>query len=361
MVKISVIAAVAILQTVDMSIGTLAFPVEYQHTTQKVEFDYVEGGTTIALKGNFAKQSNTVSKVGFKTITVNPIQINEKITDSVINFNKKRIGETVYGTDGGSGLSEAEKLKIEDETRGFGVLKNRKEVLLKKSMYDVLTTGKITVSGEGDATDEIDFVLPNKIVNDNATAGSYQWNDTTNSFPVEQLETLSLGMGQFAFNTVVLGAEARKAWTANPHVRTMDNTTTGKRKNFNPATPEQKAAKSGMFMHYLGQTTGDTGPAIDVYAETEMYNDGTEYYLNKNYVVGFVAGNQENAQVQYGAIPVAQGDGEGAEIVAFVGKEWIDGKIETDPAGVQRFYRSSPLPTMNKPKAFISIKATLIA
>jgi len=360
-VKLSVIAAVSVLFTVDNAIGRMAFPTEYEHKTQTVEFDYVEGGTSIALKGNFAKESNSVAKTGFKTITVNPMQVNEKITDSGINFNKKRIGETVYGTDVGSGLSEAEKLVIENETQGFGVLKNRKDVLLKKSQYDVLTTGKIVVSADGDKVDEIDYVLPNIIVNDNATAGSYQWNDKTNAFPVEQLEALSLGMGMFGFNTVILGDEARKAWGANPNVHTVDNTTTGKRKNFNAATAEEKAVKETMFMLYLGQTTGDNGRSISVYAETEMYNDGANYYLNKNYVVGFTAGSLVNAQVQYGAIPVAQGEGEGVEIVPFVGKEWIDGQIEKDPAGVQRFYRSSPLPTMNKPKAFISIKATLIA
>lgn len=361
-VKTSIIAAVAVLQTVDMSVARMAFPAEFTHDTQKVEFDYVEGGTSIALKGNFAKQSNVVSKNGFKTITVNPMQVNEVIVDSVINFGKKRVGQTIYGDSGASGISEAERLNIENETKGFGVLKRRKEVLLKKSMYDVLTTGKLVVSADGDATDEIDYALPNKVVNDNSTAGSYQWNDTTNSYPVEQLETLSLGMGMFGFNTVILGNEARKAWVANPHVRTVDNTTTGKRKNFNAATAADKLAKGEtQFMLYLGQTTGDSGRAIDVYAETEMYNDGASYYLDKNYVVGFTAGDEVNGQVQYGAIPVAQDMGTGSEIVPYVGVEWIDAEIEKDPAGVKRFYRSSPLPTMNKPKAFISIKATLVA
>lgn len=363
MVQVSIIAAVAVLKTVDMTVGNLFFPTEYQHNTQRVEFDYVEGGTSIALKGNFAKQSHIVPKSGFTTITVNPMQVNEAVTDSVINFNKKRIGETIYGAAAPSAISEAQRLVIENEIMRYGLLKNRKEVLLKKSFYDVLTTGQIVVSGVGDDVDTIDYVLPNKVVNDNSTAGQYQWNDKTNSFPVEQLESYSLGLGMFKFDTVILGAEARKAWTANPNVRTVDNTTTGKRKNFNPATPADKASKSGTFMEYLGQTSGDTGPSIDVYAETETYTDtnGTQNYIDKNYVVCGAAGSLENGQVQYGAIPVAQGSGEGVDIVAFVGKEWIDGEIKKDPAGVIRYYRSSPLPTMNKPKAFASLKVTLIA
>jgi len=112
-------------------------------------------------------------------------------------------------------------------------------------------------------------------------------------------------------------------------------------------------------MKYLGQTTGDNGVALDIYAELEKY-DATSYFLDKNFVVGFSAGDAQNAQVQYGAIPVAEGAGDAVQIVDFEGREWIDGEIKKDPAGVKRYYRSSPLPTMNQPKAFISIKATLI-
>ncbi|MDQ1341338.1 MAG: Phage major capsid protein [Campylobacterota bacterium] len=358
-VKTSVITAVAILQTVDMAIAKMAFPTEFTHNAQRVEFDFYEGTDEIALKGNFAKESNVVKKDGYKTITVNPMEVNESIVDAVINVGKKRIGETIYGESMG-GLSDAEKAEIEDDATKYGKLKKRSQRLIKKSMYDVLTTGKIIVSGNGDATDEINYGLTNIIVNDNATAGQYQWNDTTNSFPVEQLEKEALEMGQYAVNTFILGFEARKAWAKHPQVRTTDNTTTGKRANFLPATAEQKAAKSTKFMKYLGQTTGDTGVALDIYTELEMYG-GTNYFLDKNYVVGFEFGNAQNGQVQYGAIPVAEGTNQNSELVLLQTKEWIDGEIVKDPAGVKRYYRSSPLPTMNVPKAFISIKATLIA
>ena len=358
-IKISVIAAVAVLQTVDMSIERMAFPTSFTHSAQKVEFDVYEGGDEIALKGNFAKESNVVNKDGFKTITVNPMKVNESIVDAVINVGKKRIGETVYGESLG-GLSDAEKMEIEDDMKGFGKLVKRNQRLVKKSLYDVLTTGKLTVSADGEVVDELDFGMTNKIVNDNATAGQYQWNDTINSDPITQLETEALEMGQYAVDTFVLGFEARKAWAAHPKVRTSDNTTTGKRANFIPGTPEEKAAKSTKFMKYLGQTTGDNGVALEIYVELEMYG-GTSYYLDKNFVVGFAMGDTQNAQVQYGAIPVAEGSNTASELVLFEGKEWIDAEIKKDPAGVKRYFRSSPLPTMNQPKAFISIKATLIA
>lgn len=363
--QISLIAAIAVLHTVDFAIERMAFPAQYTHKTQKVEYDYFEQGTTIALKGNFARESKIIPKAGFTTYTVNPMHINLKITDAVINSGGKRIGETIYGADAASQMSEAEKLEIEDMMKGFGALKTPADVLRKKSMYDVLTTGKLVVSGYGEVDDEIDYVMTNKVVNDNATAGSYQWNDTTNSDPVEQLELLSTGMGQFAFDTAVLGSEARKAWAAHPKVLTMDNTTTGKRKNFNPATPEEKAAKGSEFMDYLGETSGDKGRAIAVYAERETYIDAITLvetaYLNKNYVVCFKLGAMDNAQVHYGMIPVAEGAGTDVRLSQFEGKEWAWGKVEEDPAGVTRYYRTSPLFTLNKPKAFASIKATLIA
>jgi len=358
-IRTSVITAVAILQTVDMAIARMAFPTEFTHDGVKVEFDFYEGTDEIALKGNFAKESNVVDKDGYKTITVNPMEINESIVDAVVNAGKKRIGETIYGDTTG-GLSDAEKAEIEDDATKFGKLKKRSQRLIKKSMYDVLTTGKIVVSGEGETTDEIDYGLTNIIVNDNATAGQYQWNDTANSFPVEQLETEAQEMGQYAVDTYVLGYEAKKAWAKHPQVRTTDNTTSGKRANFIPATKEEKATKSSKYMKYLGQTTGDTGVPVDIYYELEKYG-GSNYYLDKNYVVGFTMGDGQNAQRQYGAIPVAEGMGENSELVLIEDREWIDAETVKDPAGVKRYYRSSPLPTMNVPKAFISIKATLIS
>lgn len=362
-VRTSVIAAVATMEMVDLSIARMAFPAEFVHDAQKVEFDVYEGGREIALKGNFAKQSNIVTKDGFKTITVNPMQINESIVDAVANVGKKRIGETVYGTTE-SGISEAEKRSIEDDAKGYGKLKKRTQRLVKKSMYDVLTTGKVTVSGDGDATDEIDYGLTNIIVNDNATAGQYQWNDTTNSNPIEQLESESEELGQYAVDTYVFGSEAKKAFMAHPKVLTIDNTTTGKKANFIQASKEERMARSSEYMIFLGTTTGDYGKAVDIYYEYEQYVNasGTATdYLNKNYVVGFKMGNEDNGQVQYGGIPVAMEGGAEPELDFFVGKEWMDGEIKKDPAGIKRYYRTSPLPTMNQPKAFISIKATLIA
>lgn len=360
-VRTSVIAAVATMETVDLSIMRMAFPASFVHDTQKVEFDVYEGGREIALKGNFAKQSNIVNKDGFKTITVNPMQINESIVDSVINVGKTKIGETQYGDL--KGISAGEQRAIIDDAEGFGKLKKRTQRLVKSSMYDVLVTGKVTVSGEGDATDEIDYGLTNKIVNDNATAGQYQWNDTTNSNPISQLETESEELGQYAVDTYVLGIEAKKAFMAHPSVKTIDDTTTGKKANFIQASKEERSAKSTEYMIFLGTTTGDYGKAVDIYYEYEQYVNASNtevYYLDKNYVVGFKNGNQDNGQIQYGGIPVATGEGD-PELDFFVGVEWMDGEIKKDPAGIKRYYRTSPLPTMNQPKAFISIKATLIA
>jgi hypothetical protein len=361
-VKTSLIAAVATMETVDMSITRMAFPGGYEHDSQKVEFDVYEGGSEIALKGNFEKQSNIVNKDGYKTITVNPMQVNESIVDSVKNVNKKRIGQTVYG-ELAQGMSEAEIAALENDMKGFGKLKKRAQRLIKKSAYDVLTTGKLTVSGQGDAVDEIDFGLTNKIVNDISTSGQIEWNDA-NSNPIEQLEIEAEKMGQHAVDTYVLGMEAKKAFMSNANVRTTDNTTNGKKANFIQATKEEREAKSTEYFKYLGSTTGDYGKPVEIYYEFEQYVDASkteQYYLDKNYAVGFKARNEENGQVQYGNIPVATGSDENSELTTVVGMEWIDAEIKKDPAGVKRYYRSSPLPTMNQPKAFISIKATLVA
>jgi len=360
-VRTSIINTVASTEVVDMSIAMMAFPSEFVHDAQKVEFDFFEATDTIALKGSFAKQANVVDKDGYKTITVNPMQINEKITDSVKNVGRKRVGHTIYGD--AKGISAAAAQAIEDEAEGFLKLKRRGMRLLKKSLYDVLTTGKVTVSGEGEATDEVDYGLDNIIINDNATAGQYQWNDTTNSNPIEQLESEAVALKQHAVDTYVLGDEARKAFMAHPDVRTSDNTSEGKMKNFILPTPEERDRMSTDTFLYLGRTTGEHGKPLYIYSDIDTYNDGSSdvFYLDKNYAVGFKKENMENGQIHYGAIPELEGDGESAKIILLQTKEHIDGKIMKDPVGIQRFYKTSPLPTMNQPKAFISIKATLIA
>jgi len=362
MVKTSVITAVAMMETVDMSGIRMAFPVEFAHDSQKVEFDVYEGGAEIALRGSFASQANIVNKDGYKTVTVNPMQINESITDSVANVNKKRIGETEYGTDKG-GLSASARQAIEEDAMGFGKLKKRAQRLLKKSAYDILTTGKVTVSANGVVVDEINYGLTNIVVNDNATAGQYQWNDTTNSDPINQLETLALSMKQYSVDTYIMGSEAQKAFIKHPKVLTADNTNDGKKANFYAPTKEERASKSTDTFIFMGTTAGDYGRAVELYVELDQFNDGSQdvAYLDKNYCVGFKRGNEENGQIQYGNIPVAVGEGSNVQIETFVGKEHLDGKISKNPVGVERFYRTSPLPTMCQPRAFMSIKATLVA
>lgn len=360
-VKTSIIAAVALLQTVDNSILKMAFPTEYTHDAQKVEFDVYDGGADIALKGSFLQQSNVVSKDGYKTVTVNPMQINESITDAPTNFNKKRIGENVNGDL--KGITSQKQMQIEEDMKGFAKLKKRGQRLVKKSAYDVLVSGKVVVSAENGTTDEIDYGLTNKIVNDTSTAGQYEWNDAGNSNPIEQLETESLNMKQYAPNTFVLGFEAHKAFIKHPTVLTSDNTTTGKKANFYLPTVEERKTKSTDTFIFVGTTAGDYGKSLEIYVELDQYNNGSAdvFYMNKNYAVGFKRGNGEAGQIQYGNIPVAKENGVNSEIVSFVGEEWIDAEVKKDPAGVKRYFRSSPLPTMNQPKAFISIKATLVA
>jgi len=359
-VKVSIIAAVAVLETVDMTAINMVFPAEYTHDAAKIEFDRYNAGVEIASKGSFDAQAGVVGKDGFQTITVTPMQINESITDGVINVGKKRIGETVYGDK--KGITAGMQRSVENEMKGFQKLKLRAERLIKKSGYEVLITGKLVVSADGIPTDELDYGLTNKVVNDNATAGIYQWNDTTNSNPIEQLEKYALGMGKFGVNAYILGHEAHGAFIKHPKVLTTGNTTTGKKANFTNATEAQTASKSTDTFIFVGTTAGDYGKVLEIYVELDQYNDGSSdvYYMDKNYAVGFRRGNEENAQRHYGLIPIATCEGENVEVKAFEGKEWIDGETKKDPVGIKRYYRSSPLLTMNQPKGFVSIKATLI-
>jgi hypothetical protein len=355
--KKSVIAAVVELKPVDLAIGAMAFPAEFVHDTQKVEFDRAEEAEEIAIRGSFAKQANIVTKDGFERVTVNPMQINEGIADEIANLNKAEIGESEYGDKGG--ISAGEKNQLKDALTTHGKLKGRNGRRLKKSFYDVLVTGIVTVSADGAVSDTIDYVLTNKIVNDNSTAGKYQWNDTTNSDPIEQLTTEALAMGNFIPDTFVLSSESGKAFNKHPFVRTVDNTTTGKQANFVKAT-KADAGKSTKFMKYLGEAQGTNGVFLEIYQELQTYGASLRY-LDKNYAVGFTRGNRKNGQVHYGNIPEIKGSDEKPYLTTFVGVQRLSYEAKrVAPVGIVRYFQSSPLPTMNQPKGYISIKATLI-
>ena len=355
-VKKSVIKAVAMIDTVDKTGINMMFPAQFVHDSQRVEFDVYEGGSEIALKGSFGSQANIVKKDGYKTLSVNPMQVNESITDSGANINKQRIGQDEYGKSKG-GVSTGLQRQIEDDAKGFAKLKKRAERLLKKSCYDVAITGKLVVSADNGVVDEIDYGLTNKIVNDAAA----DWNNV-DANPVEQLESESLKMKKYSVNTYIMGSEARLAFMKNPNVQTSDNITTGKKANFTIASVADIRSKSTDTFLFMGTTNGTYGKSVELYAEIDVYNDGTQDvdYFDKNYCVGFRKGNADNAQIQFGNIPVTSGDGQNAEIKTFVGREHLDGRVSINPVGVERFYRTSPLPTMNQPKAFISIKATRV-
>lgn len=361
-VKKSVISAVASVFMVDMSIAKMICPAEYTHSATKIEYDAYEGSETIALKGNFAKQSNVVKKDGYDIITVNPIEVNESIFTGITDLTKKRIGTTEYG-DVKSGMSEGEIREIEQDMEEFGKLVKRSQRLIKKTIYDVATTGKVVVSGEGETSDEINYGLTNITVNDNATAGQYQWNGTANSNPVKQLEE-NAEASRYGLDTYVLGFEAAKAWRKHPQVTKTD--ASGYWANFTPATKAERDSKSSKYMTYLGSTNGNYGKAVEVYYEFEQYEDASgtsQYYLDKNFVIGFEDGNTKFMQRHYGAIARSTGNGDdsvGNSMELYQGKELLTAKQFEDPDGIKRRYRTSPLVTMNQPKAFVSIKATLI-
>lgn len=349
----SVIAAVAISREVDMSFVEAAFAGGFTFDSQQVEFDMYTEGETIALKGSFAKQANVVDKDDYLTVRVNPMQVNESRVDGVANVNKKRIGETVYGD--ATGLNAAQTRTLEDDIKGYRALQKRSQRLVKKSAYDVATTGKVTVSADGEVTDEVDYKLTNKIVN----TGSDLWNDA-GSDPVKQLEQEALKM-KVPADTYTFSLDVWNVFMANNNVRTADNSSSGDIANFIPASPAEKTARSTRTYLYMGQTAGIHGRALDIYVEIDTYQVNattTANYIDRKFAVGYTRGSEEYGQVQYGAIPVVENENSNnARISNFVGVEYLDSKVSKNPVGVERFYRSSPLVTMNQPAAFISIEA----
>lgn len=338
--RTSLIAAVAILKPVDLSVSGLFFPLgtDSYFTTPEVEFDVVTQNGTSADYNSFSKEANVVKKDGFDTIKLNPLNINESTNITAENSKNRGAGEPQYG---GASTVATSNGSLQRELDGFGLLRGRGDRAVKKAMYEALMTGKIVYGQDG--IKEIDFNMPagNKTV----LTGTDIWTDA-GANPVASLISVYDG-ADISPESVVLSETAYAAFIAHATTLTTDNTSTGKKRNFQPA--DLSTVPSGAKFFKAGRLADRP---LDVYVEQDTYKNsaGTKVkYLSDGFAV---FGNADAGQMLFGGIPMLNGEN----------INWVSAsmmlKVDTkeNPTKVDRIYQSAPLPTLKDASAFYSMK-----
>lgn len=339
--KKDLIQAVQTVVLVDQTIMNLLFPMEYFHTTETIEYDASTVEGVAPSYNSFKNKANVVSKDGFDTVTLNPVNYNDSISKTAINANARKFGENVYGAT--AGVVTAEQRALLD---GVSKLEMRTQVGKKAIMYEALTTHKIANGYLGmSGPEDIVFAVPtaNKEVLSNTGANLY-W-DNASSTPLDDMLRIYRSM-KVKPSVAIMNDTEYGYFYDNAQVLTESNTSTGTKKNYfvNEAADSSKEAFRAGRINYKGMI-------LDVWVEPQARKlEGGTYtpYMPDKYVV-FAS---TNGEMHYGGIPVAQ-NGTVENITAPFDVQEI---IEANPPVHEIVYRSAPLTVLKNGEEYYSLK-----
>jgi len=335
--KTELIPAIATLRPVPMEIGGLFFGGTRQFFNGvKVEFDVATVNGQSAGYNSFSSQAKVVKKDGFDTITLDPLNINEATDITAENTKQKSFGFDKYGNSAGG----TDTAQLTSELEGFNLLRNRGLRAVKKAMYEAITTGKI-VYGQNGIVD-IDFNMP--AGNKEVLTGTSLWSNV-DSDPVAKLTSVYDSM-LVTPEACVMSETAYNAFKAHAEVLTVDNITTGTKRNF--IASENITVDAGTKLVKVGRLADRP---LDVYMELDSYLVGTTKtpYMTPNFVV---FGSSSVGGQLFGGVPTLGNGG-----ISWEATEFLPLVItEENPVSVTRVYKSAPLPVLLNTNGFYSLK-----
>lgn len=336
--KIAFQKGVMTIVDVDMGIQDHIFPKARPQVGSIIEYDVATVEGVAPEYNSFSNSSNVVTKDGKDTVRLAPVNFNESIHKETIDANIARFGENSY-VDGMGTAQEQEALD------GVGKLHLRSLVGTKKVIYEALTSHKI-VGGYQGATgnEDIVFAVPaeNKEVFD-GTVLKY-WTDTTNAKPLDDM-VRAIDAMKIPATIAIMNDNTYSNFLANAQVLTVDNITTGTKRNFEineNVDPNADYFRAGR-VYYKGKI-------LDVYVEkgNRLLADGnyTKYMPN-----GYVAYASPMAgSTEFGGISVATDNG----VMNVAGEFDTSEVITVDPAQHKVVYKTAPLPVLKNGHKFFS-------
>lgn len=195
------------------------FTVEEPVDSDVIDVDIERDGQRMASFVSPLVQGRVVKADGFTTLTHRPGYIKEKMAITPRDLSVREAGSSIYAPES-SGESRMQRMINKKVKTLLDRITRREEWMAAQS----LTTGKVTIAGEGIPSFEVDFSP--KSTHLPVLASTAKWSETT-SDPIENLRTwqdLIRDDGQAVGNKVVMGRNAWKSFFAHQKVKdALDN------------------------------------------------------------------------------------------------------------------------------------------
>ena len=337
----SFVSAVSTLVGIDMGCQTLVFPKARPRKTKLIEYDYatVEGAS--AAYNSFASSADVVEKDGKSTIVLAPLNFNESISKDEIFADAAKFGQNEYG----EGTVDA---VTESALNGVAKLSLRALIGTKRAMYEALTTHTIVGGYLGKAgTEDIIFNVPADNIQILTNAGAELFWDNAASLPLDNLYSAYENM-IVKPTIVIMETSLYGSFYDNAQIRTIDNSSTGKKKNY--SLNEGRNIDSDFF--HAG-TIHHKDMMLDVYVERGTYKDvagSDQKFMDANYAV---LTSKASGTTEFGGIPVSR---QGVGVVNISSEVDVAEIVSENPPQHELVHRTAPLPLMKNGNAFYSLR-----
>lgn len=308
------------------------FPGVQQNQTEEIRFDVINGSRRIAPFCSPLVEGKIVESLGYKTNLFKPAYIKDKrVFDGNRPF-RRFPGEQIGGTMDPS--ARMARILADEEADQINMVHRRLEVMAG----EVMTTGKVTISGDKYPTVVVDFARDASLTI--TLAGAARWNQAGTD-PLADLETwanLVLALTGAMPIDVVMGQDAWKIFRANAAVLAYIN-----RFNLNGTTLKMDA------MTREGAVSMGSIAGFNIWVYQGLYYDDvsatTKQILSANSVL--LAAPEIEGYQAYGAIRDEQA---GFQAQQYFVKSWI----EEDPPVRYLMLQSAPLVVPYRPNAMVA-------
>lgn len=327
------VQSVATIVETDTAVIDQLFPTVRLNRTEEIQYDSATIEGVSPEYRSFSETAKVISKGGKDVVSLKPVSFNNAISKEEIDAQAAQFGQNEYGE--GTIDSEAQSALT-----GIGKHHLNAMVGRKKVVYEALTTHRITGGYIGvNGKEDIVFNVPaaNREAF-NGTAPLY-WSNAS-SVPVTDIHRM-YDLMKIKPDRIIMNNTCYTNFYGNAQVLTMDNNTTGKKRNFvvNEAVPAgAKFFKAGTIM--------DKGMTIDVYVENEQRNTGSGYtpFLPNGYVIYA----SPMGEMHFGGIPKAVAGG----ITRIAAEFDVEEILTQNPPQHLLQYRTAFIPVLKNGEAY---------
>jgi len=332
--KVEFIQSVATIVDTDTTMMDMFFPARVYHTTELIEYDTATVEGVAPEYTSFSETARVIKKDGKDVVRVAPVNFNDALSKETIDADAAQFGQNIYGGGTIDPVSQA-------ALTGIGKHHLNAMVGRKKIAYEVLATGKIVGGYLGKAgPEDIVFPIPanNKEVFDGTTLK--YWSNVA-ATPLTDMYRMWKKM-KVRPTAVIMDDVTYANFYGNSQILTMDNNTTGKKRNF---IVNENVAEGAKF--FKAGTVMFQGMVLSVYVENQqrkLANGSYTPFMPSGYVSYLSA----NGEIHFGGIPMAT-QGEVSRISAEFDVTEI---VEQNPPQHLLQYRSAPLPVLKNGEAY---------